>query len=138
MIETKPNEPTSADASAADPADANRSPPSDWQPASSADAVVRLADVMAGQSPALQMDFEFKQGGGYVVARRAWSRSLPSEFAVRCRLRGRGIVRQLELKLVDPSGQNVWRHVIQNPSLGARWKRPVSYTHLTLPTTPYV
>jgi len=123
MIEKMPDDPAGPDAPAADPASANRSPPSDWRPASSADAVVRLSEVMAGQNPALQMEFEFKQGGGFVVARRAWSLSLPSEFAVHCRLRGRGAVHQLEFKLVDPSGQNVWRHVIQNPSLGSRWKR---------------
>ncbi len=96
---------------------------SEWRPAASADAVLELSSVAAGPVAALQMDFEFKQGGGFVVARRAWGRAMPSEYAVHFRLRGRGAVHQLELKLVDPSGQNVWRRVIQDPPIGARWKR---------------
>ncbi len=98
-------------------------PQSPWQPASSADAVLRLSEAGSGATPVLQMDFEFKPGGGYVVARRAWSRAMPADYAVQCRLRGRGVIHQLELKLVDASGQNVWRRVIENLKLGARWKR---------------
>ena len=39
------------------------------------------------------------------------------------RLRGRGPVNNLELKLVDATGQNVWRHVQKDLRLPARWKR---------------
>ena len=72
-----------------------------------AQAVHRLA----GRAPALRMDFDFKGGGGFVVARRAFSRAMPEEYAVHFRLRGRGAVNNLELKLIDATGQNVWRHV---------------------------
>ncbi len=69
------------------------------------------------------MDFDFKGGGGFVVARRALSRPMPEEYAVTFRLRGRGAPNNLELKLVDATGQNVWRHVHKDLQPPARWKR---------------
>ena len=74
----------------------------------------RRAEAVFGarqRAAALQMDFDFKGGGGFVVARRALSRAMPEDFAVTFRLRGRGAANNLELKLVDATGQNVWRHV---------------------------
>jgi len=45
------------------------------------------------------MDFDFKGGGGFVVARpRALKQGMPEEYAVKFRLRGRGPVNHLELK----------------------------------------
>ena len=69
------------------------------------------------------MDFDFKGGGGFVVARCAVSRPMPEDYAVKFRLRGSGTVNNLELKLVDASGQNVWRHVQKDLHPPARWKQ---------------
>jgi hypothetical protein len=96
---------------------------SEWQPTVSGNAELRLSTEFAGRVPALRMDFDFKGGGGFVVARRALSRPMPPEFAVRFRLRGRGAVNNLELKLVDATGQNVWRHLKKDLQLPARWKQ---------------
>jgi hypothetical protein len=97
--------------------------PSDWQPIVSGNAELKLSSVSAGGAPALRMDFDFKGAGGFVVARRAMSRAMPEEFAVTFRLRGHGAVNHLELKLVDATGQNVWRHVQKDLRLPPRWKR---------------
>jgi hypothetical protein len=51
------------------------------------------------------------------------SGSMPEEFAVKFRLRGRGAINHLELKLVDATGQNVWRHVLKDFKPPSRWKR---------------
>src|ERR1700726_480684 len=85
--------------------------PSEWQPIVSGNAELALSTLPAGRVPALRMDFDFKGGGGFVVARRALKREMPEEYAVTFRLRGRGPVNHVELKLVDATGQNVWRHV---------------------------
>jgi hypothetical protein len=69
------------------------------------------------------MDFDFKGGGGFVVARRAFARTMPEEYAVNFRLRGHGAVNHLELKLVDATGQNVWRYVRRDLRLPLRWTR---------------
>ena len=93
-----------------------------WQPVVSGRAQLQLS-AAAGRVAALRMDFDFKDGAGFVVARRAIARAMPVEYAVRFRLRGRGPLNNLELKLVDASGQNVWRYVIKALPLPARWKR---------------
>ena len=97
--------------------------PSEWQPIVSGNAELKLSTVIAGAGSALRMDFDFKDGGGFVVARRVLARSMPQEYALHFRLRGRGAVNNLELKLVDAGGQNVWRHVIKDLRLPARWKQ---------------
>ncbi len=97
--------------------------PSEWQPIVSGNAELKLSSVLAGRLPALQMDFDFKGGGGFVVARRALKQRMPEEYAVSFRLRGRGAVNHLELKLVDATGQNVWRHVQRDLRLPQRWTR---------------
>src|SRR5450631_4446747 len=94
----------------------------EWQPINSGNAQLILTLAFAGRVPALRMDFDFKGGGGFVVARRAFNRAMPTEYAVRFRLRGRGAVNNLELKLIDATGQNVWRHVIQDLRFPTRWK----------------
>ncbi|HYL17380.1 MAG TPA: discoidin domain-containing protein, partial [Burkholderiales bacterium] len=93
-----------------------------WQPVTLGQARLTLSSASAGRVPALRMDFDFKDGKGFVVARRVTQRAMPEEYAVRFRLRGRGEVNDLEIKLVDASGNNVWRHVIPNLRLPARWK----------------
>jgi hypothetical protein len=93
-------------------------PLTEWQPTASGNAQIVLTT-----GAALRMDFDFKGGKGFVVARRAIERSMPAEYALRFRLRGRGPVNNLELKLIDPSGQNVWRRVFKDQKLPQRWKR---------------
>ena len=96
---------------------------SEWQPIVSGNAQLTLSAASAGRVPALRMDFDFKGGGGFVVARRVLSRPMPEEYSVNFRLRGHGAVNNLELKLVDATGQNVWRHVQKDLQLPQRWKR---------------
>jgi hypothetical protein len=95
----------------------------EWQPICSGDAQLKLSEVAAGQGTALKMDFNFKGGGGFVVAKHVFKRSMPEEYAVHFRLRGRGAVIQLELKLTDVTGRNVWRHVTKDLQLSPRWKK---------------
>src|ERR1700734_1477268 len=96
---------------------------SDWQPIVSGNAELTLSPESAGSVPALRMNFDFKGGGGFVVARRMLSRPMPEESAVKFRFRGHGAVNNLELKLVDAAGQNVWRYVQKDLRLPRRWKR---------------
>jgi hypothetical protein len=96
---------------------------SDWQSIVSGNAELKLSSAPVGDGQALRMDFDFKGGGGFVVARRALSRPMPEDYAVKFRLRGSGAVNNLELKLVDASGQNVWRHVQKGLRPPARWKQ---------------
>ncbi len=94
----------------------------DWLPTVSGNAELTLS-MKSGSRPALQLDFDFKGGGGFVVARHVLSRPMPKEYAVNFFLRGRGPVNNLELKLIDDTGQNVWRYVMKDLAPPSRWKR---------------
>jgi hypothetical protein len=97
--------------------------PSGWEPVVSGNAQLKLAAAAAGGIRALRMDFDFKGGAGFVVARQAHRRRMPEDFAVTFRLRGAGAVNHLELKLIDAAGQNVWRRVQKDLRPPPRWKR---------------
>ncbi|MGH8336584.1 MAG: discoidin domain-containing protein, partial [Gammaproteobacteria bacterium] len=95
----------------------------EWASIVSGNAELALSMVIGAGAPALRMDFDFKGGGGFVVARLVLRRAMPEDYAVRFRLRGCGPVNHLELKLIDATGQNVWRHVQKDLHPPLRWKR---------------
>jgi hypothetical protein len=94
-----------------------------WQTVVSGNAQLHLTALPSGKAAALKLDYDFHGGGGFVVARCQVSRALPEEYAVHFRLRGAGAVNNLELKLIDATGQNVWRHVLHDLAPPRRWKR---------------
>ena len=100
-----------------------RVPLSAWEPTVSGNATLDLSAAPAGKTPSLRLAFDFKGGKGFVVARRAWPRAMPSEYALRLRLRGQGPINNLEIKLIDATGRNVWRYVAKNLALAPRWRR---------------
>lgn len=73
------------------------------------------------QSGALRLDFRFS-AGGYAIARREVDLELPENYAFRFRLRGDAPVNDLEFKLVDASGENVWWHVKRNLEWPTTWE----------------
>lgn len=94
-----------------------------WQPTVSGNATLDLSVAQSGAARVLRFDFDFKGGKGFVVARRAWARPMPGEYALHLKLRGHGPLNDLEIKLIDPSGLNVWRYVAKAQRPPARWKR---------------
>ncbi len=96
---------------------------SDWKPTASGDARLQLSPVPVGRAGALSMDYDFRGGGGFVVARQDCRRAMPAEYGVHFRLRGSGAVNDLEIKLVDASGLNVWRYVLKALAPPRRWRR---------------
>ena len=94
-----------------------------WHSFASGHAQLKLLPALGQRIPALRMDFDFKDGGGFVVARRVVKRKMPEEYVLKLRLRARGAVNNLELKLVDVTGQNVWRHVKKSLAPAAHWTK---------------
>jgi len=76
-----------------------------WLPVASGQAELTLSSKRG----ALRMDFDFKGGRGFVVARCELRQTLPAAFVLRFHLRGHGPINDFEIKLADTSGQNVWR-----------------------------
>lgn len=93
-----------------------------WQPVVSGRADLRLSGLESQWGAALQLDFDFRNEGGFVVARRECRHRLPPSFVLRFRLQGHSPVNTLEVKLVDVSGRNVWRCVLQDLRVTRRWR----------------
>jgi hypothetical protein len=63
---------------------------------------------LSGEEGALRVDFDFKRGAGYAVIRREVDLRLPEHYAFAFRIRGEAPSNNLEFKLVDSTGTNVW------------------------------
>lgn len=93
-----------------------------WLPVASGEARLALA-VKDGR---LRLDFDFRGGGGFVVARHELRQAMPEDFVLGFRWQGRGLVNHLEVKLVDDTGANVWRFEKRDLKLTGR------ATHMTI------
>jgi hypothetical protein len=81
---------------------------SEWSAVASGRAELTLTREPSPHGRALRLDFDFKGGGGFVVARHLLARTMPETWALALRIRGAAPANKLELKLVDPSNRNVW------------------------------
>jgi hypothetical protein len=93
-----------------------------WSAVAAGEARLALASTSAGGRPVLRLDFDFKGAAGFVVARCAVDHAVSEHYTVAFRLRGVGPTNSLELKLVDATGQNVWRNVRNDFRPPVRWK----------------
>jgi hypothetical protein len=78
--------------------------PRAWKAFASGEARLRI-----GGETGLRLDFDFKGGGGFVVARREGMLRLPGLFSCSFRVRGTAPRNKLEFKIVGPGGADVWR-----------------------------
>lgn len=85
-----------------------------WLPVASGQAELKITSEPCGDGHALRLDFDFKGGGGFVVARKEFSLALPEAYAFSFGVRGSAPKNKLEFKLADPSGKNVWRWQEEN------------------------
>lgn len=82
---------------------------SGWHAFTSGEATLGLAHERSdSDGDALRLDFDFKGGGGFVVARKAFRLSLPETWTLTLHLRGTAGSNRLEVKLVAPDDRNVW------------------------------
>ncbi|MBI5615816.1 MAG: discoidin domain-containing protein [Gammaproteobacteria bacterium] len=96
-----------------------------WQAIAPGQTRLVLAAVPAPSGSGLGLRFDFGGGGGFVVARHTCALDLPEEFSFRFLLRGEAPSNIFELKLVDASGQNVWRFRREACRFTADWREIV-------------
>ncbi len=94
---------------------------SSWLPVASGLARLTIAADAGPRGPAMRLDFDFGDGGGFVVARKDVAIAVPETWALRFALRGEGPRNRLEIKLADPSGRNVWWYREEAFALPADW-----------------
>jgi len=117
--------PARAQAPAAPPADPRRDVPvatlmpvpvvvdafedaSAWSPVRADGVGLELVPDAGANGRSLRLDYDFHGGGGYAVARREVSLDLPAHWRFTFRVRGDALPNNLEFKLIDASGDNVW------------------------------
>ena len=69
---------------------------------------MRLSSDAGARGRALRIDFRFVKGGGYAVLHRDLAFDLPANYRFTWKLRGECPNNNLEFKLVDSTGANVW------------------------------
>ncbi|MFO1371586.1 MAG: discoidin domain-containing protein [Candidatus Competibacteraceae bacterium] len=80
---------------------------SGWSAATSPSARLEIAQDAGRTGRGMRLDFEFQDGAGYVIARKAFHIRLPENYAFHFHARGDAPASDTEFKLVDPR-QNVW------------------------------
>ncbi|MGQ0834298.1 MAG: discoidin domain-containing protein [Gammaproteobacteria bacterium] len=94
-----------------------------WR-ADASDAVEASIGGDAGyRGRGLRLDFDFSGVGGYAVARRALPLDFPPNFEISFYLRGAAPPNNLEIKLVDESGENVWWMNRANFEFPENWRQ---------------
>src|SRR5262245_18510701 len=64
--------------------------------------------ALASEGGALRFEFALAGHGAWAIARRELAFDLPAAYVVALQVRGRAQPVQLQMKLVDPGGANVW------------------------------
>ena len=92
-----------------------------WKASASDSVIATLRQVPGATGSAMCLDYDFNGVSGYAVARRMLPLRYPSNYEFRMQLRGNGPANNLEFKLADASGDNVWWRNQPNVVLPAEW-----------------
>jgi hypothetical protein len=79
-----------------------------WTAHPSEGVELRISQDSGFAGKAMRLDFDFRGGAGYAIARRSVPIDLPQNWEFAWRMRADAPVNDLEFKLIDPSGENVW------------------------------
>ena len=82
--------------------------PDGWKATPSDGVSLTIAQDAGVHGKAMRLDFDFHGHGGYAVAHKDLVVPLPANYEFSFSIRGNGPVNNLEFKLVDPTGDNVW------------------------------
>jgi len=94
-----------------------------WKAVPSEGVSLSLAADAGFRGRALRMDFDFQGRSGWAAARRAVSLEMPENWEFSFRLRADAPVNNLEFKLVDESGENVWWVNRRNFEFPRDWRK---------------
>ncbi len=93
-----------------------------WSAIPASGVQLRIGSDAGVHGKALRLDFDFGGGGGYAVAKRAVALDLPENYRFRFAMRGDCRPNDLEFKLIDASGDNVWWSNRRNFAFPALWE----------------
>lgn len=96
---------------------------SGWTATASEGTEVWILQDTGHTGSGLRIGFDLNSGGGYVLVRKAFSLPLPENYAFSFYLRGEAPPNNLEFKLIDASGKNVWWRKFRDFSFPTEWQR---------------
>src|ERR1700680_3424501 len=100
--------------------------PLDWQSHPSDGVTLNIVQDPAGRRlNAMRVDFDFHGHAGYAIARKPVSIDLPADYEFSFWIRGQTPPNNLEFKLIDSTGDNVWWVNQRNFAFPRRWTRIV-------------
>ena len=98
------------------------SDPASWEVVASGLAEGNVSsEVGPNGQPALRLDYDFHDGGGFVVVRKKIQFALPETFEISFQTRGAGLKNHFEFKLADPGATNAWRYLQNDFDAPADW-----------------
>jgi hypothetical protein len=93
-----------------------------WRAIPADGVLMKLSTEPGPWGPCLRVDFDFQKGGGYAVLHRDLDLALPANYRFLWRVRGLTAPQNLEFKLADSSGANVWWCNRRNFAFSAEWE----------------
>lgn len=95
---------------------------SGWIPFASGQAQLQISPDQGRNGQAMRLDFDFRGGGGFVVARKEIRLELPESYSFTFHIRGVAPSNIFEFKLIDESNQNVWRYRVEAFDFPGAWQ----------------
>ena len=96
---------------------------SQWSTGASEGVRVEIAQDEGQRGMAMRLDFDFQGHAGYLIARKRIALPLPDDYAFTFQIRGEADENNLEIKLIDASGQNVWWSSRRHFEFSSRWQK---------------
>lgn len=96
---------------------------SDWEANVAPGTDLDIAQDEGREGMAMRLDFNFHDNRGFVLAHKKLSIPLPENYAFTFYVRGNAPPNVMEFKLIDPSGQNVWRAVRPDFEVSGNWRK---------------
>ena len=94
-----------------------------WTAMASPGVNVEIASDAGRTGVGMRVDFDFHGPRGYLIVRKAFELALPDNYAFTFQLRAEAPPNNLEFKLVDATGDNVWWSNQRDFSFPAEWEQ---------------
>ena len=94
-----------------------------WRLIASEGVSISVHSAPGVKGNALRIDFNFRSGAGYCGIQKKWPMSLPENYRFSYYLRGQAPSNNLEFKLLDATGDNVWWQNQRNMKFPEQWQK---------------
>ena len=94
-----------------------------WKAIASEGVQASLSSVVEAKRPSMRLAFDLGGTAGYAIARRALPIEFPANYAITFWLRADAPSNDLQIKLIDASGDNVWWYHEPNYTFPREWRQ---------------